>query len=322
MNKDWFLSKWKKMSLIREFDLQVKAFAETKEAFGYFHTSIGQEAISVGVIENLAPSDYLTSTYRNHSHGIARGLDVRKMWGELLGRETGYCRGLGGSMHIADQTQNFIGAMGIVAGGIPIAAGAAFAAKYQKTNQIAACFFGDGAIHQGAFHEGLEFAIKFEVPVLFICENNLYAESTATNYHLIHESVIDYVRPYGIQAHQVDGNDLELVESVSRAEIERVRHSGKPSFIEFMTYKMSGQYEGDKQTYKSRNEIEYWMSRDPLVLLSNVIKEKFKVPAEEFEAISSANKEFVEAAFILAQTDAYPTVELLRDAVYKEGTLN
>jgi acetoin:2,6-dichlorophenolindophenol oxidoreductase subunit alpha len=318
MDKEDLLGKWKLMSLIREFDLHVKDFSQSDEAFGYFHTSIGQEAVSVGVIPNINENDYLTSTYRNHSHGIARGLDIKRMYAEMLGRETGYCKGIGGSMHIADQSRNFIGSMGIVAGGIPIAVGAAFASRYKKSNQIAICFFGDGAVHQGAFHEGLEFASKFESPVLFICENNLYAESTAVEYHLIHESVINYAQGYGLKSAKIDGNDLERVHEVSQEFIEWVRRNQKPAFIEFMTYKMSGQYEGDKQTYKPTDEIAYWAGRDPLVLLANKMMIEYKVDPNLFLKIESENKELVQTAFNAANNDPYPSIDVMRDAVYAE----
>ena len=199
MSVNEMLKNWKLMSLIREFDLYVKEFAKTADSVGYLHTSIGQEASSVAIIKQLHDGDWMTSTYRNHSHGVARGLDLYKMVAELLGRQTGYCKGLGGSMHIADQDINFIGSMGIVAGGIPIATGAAWGSKMLGKDQVALCFFGEGAIHQGAFHEGLEFAIKFEAPVLFVCENNLYAESTSSKYHLLHESTIGYVETFDIK---------------------------------------------------------------------------------------------------------------------------
>lgn len=313
------MTDWKLMSLIREFDLYVKDFADTKESVGYLHTSIGQEAVSVGVIKNLRSDDWMTSTYRNHSHGVARGLDVYRMVAELLGRRTGYCKGLGGSMHIADQEINFIGSMGIVAGGIPIAVGAAFGSKYLGKDQIALCFFGDGAVHQGAFHEGLEFAVKFEVPVLFVCENNLYAESTSTDYHLIHDSVIGYVEPYGIHSFKVDGNDIQAVDAVTKEAIEWIRKNGKPAFIECMTYKLSGQYEGDTQTYKSADEIAYWKSRDPLLLLKQVILELDPAQEEMFSAITKENRTIVEEAFMKASKDPYPNVEDLYDAVYLES---
>lgn len=318
MNKEYLIDKWKTMSLIREFDLHIKDFAQTEKAFGYLHTSIGQEAVSVGVIQNMRENDYLTSTYRNHSHGIARGLDPHRMYAEILGKVTGFCKGIGGSMHIADQSRNFIGAMGIVAGGIPIAVGAAFAAKYKKTTQIAVCFFGDGAVHQGAFHEGFEFAVKFNVPVLFVCENNLYAESTATNYHLIHESVIDYAQPYGLKSVKIDGNDLEMVDQTGRQFINWVRQNQQPAFIECMTYKMSGQYEGDLQTYKPTDEIKFWQDRDPLCFLQQRLIKNLCMDKLVFEEIKSENKRLVQRAFESAMQDPYPSVDVLSNAVYAE----
>ena len=322
MSVEAMIDKWRLMSLSREFDLYIKNFAKTKAAEGYFHTSIGQEASAVGTIGNLRPDDWLTSTYRNHSHGVARGLDLYKMVAELLGKRTGYCKGLGGSMHIADQDINFIGSMGIVAGGIPIATGAAWGSKMMKKDQIALCFFGDGAIHQGAFHEGFEFAIKFEAPVLFVCENNLYAESTSTSYHLIHESVIDYVAPYGMKSIKVDGNDFEAIDQVTRETMDWVRTNKKPAFIESMTYKLSGQYEGDTETYKSQEEVEYWKTQDPLIRYKNKILSLDSSVETDFVAIENENREKVLDAFRRAERDPFPTVEDLHDAVYvKEGLL-
>lgn len=316
------LENWRLMSLIREFDLYVKEFAKTDEAVGYLHTSIGQEASSVGIIRHLKPNDWMTSTYRNHSHGVARGLEVYKMVAELLGRRTGYCKGLGGSMHIADQDINFIGSMGIVAGGIPIATGAAWGSKFKGTDQIALCFFGDGAIHQGAFHEGLEFAIKFEAPVLFACENNLYAESTSTKYHLLHDSTIGYVEHFGIKAIKVDGNDFEAVDAAAKECFEWIRKNKKPAFLESMTYKLSGQYEGDLETYKSAEEIEFWKSRDPLQIYKSRILEKDPTVESEFAKIEKYNQQHILDAFAKASKDPFPTIDEMHDAVYFEEKVN
>lgn len=318
MSVNKMLQNWKLMSLIREFDLYVKEFAKTEDAIGYLHTSIGQEASSVGIINQLRADDWMTSTYRNHSHGVARGLDIYKMVAELLGKRTGYCKGLGGSMHIADQDINFIGSMGIVAGGIPIATGAAWGSKMKGTDQIALCFFGEGAVHQGAFHEGLEFAIKFEVPILFVCENNLYAESTSSRYHLLHESVIGYVEPFGIKALKVDGNDFEAVEAAAKECIDWVRKNKKPAFIESMTYKLSGQYEGDTETYKSVEEIAHWKSRDPLKSYKTKILEIDPSIESQFAIIESKNRQQIIDAFERASKDPFPTIEDMHMAVYFE----
>lgn len=316
------IENWRLMSLIREFDLYVKEFAKTDEAVGYLHTSIGQEASSVGIIKQIKSDDWMTSTYRNHSHGVARGLDLYKMVAELLGKRTGYCKGLGGSMHIADQDSNFIGSMGIVAGGIPIATGAAWGSRMKGTDQIALCFFGEGAIHQGAFHEGLEFAIKFEAPVLFVCENNLYAESTSSKYHLLHESTIGYVEHFDIKAIKVDGNDFDAVENAARECVEWVRKNKKPAFIESMTYKLSGQYEGDKETYKSAEEIEYWKSRDPLKLYKSKILGINPSLDSQFDFIEKENRAKVQEAFERASKDPFPTIQDLSGTVYLEEGIN
>lgn len=312
------LDNWKMMSLIREFDLYVKEFAKGDDAVGYLHTSIGQEASSVAIIKQLKDDDWMTSTYRNHSHGVARGLEIYKMVAELLGKSTGYCKGLGGSMHIADQDINFIGSMGIVAGGIPIATGAAWGSKMKGTDQIALCFFGEGAIHQGAFHEGLEFAIKFEAPVLFVCENNLYAESTSSKYHLLHESTIGYVDHFDIKAIKVDGNDFEAVEVAAKECVDYIRKYKKPAFIESMTYKLSGQYEGDTETYKSAEEIAFWKTRDPLKLYRERILEIDSSVEAEFSKYEEENKQHVIEAFSRAAKDPFPTIDDMYTAVYLE----
>lgn len=312
------LDNWKLMSLSREFDLYVKEFAQTDDAVGYLHTSIGQEASSVAIIKQLNQGDWMTSTYRNHSHGVARGLDLYRMVAELLGKETGYCGGLGGSMHIADQDINFIGSMGIVAGGIPIAAGAAWGSKMKGTNQVALCFFGEGAVHQGAFHEGLEFAIKFEAPVLFVCENNLYAESTSSKYHLLHESTIGYVDHFDIKTIKVDGNNFEAVEVAAKECFAYMRKEKKPAFLESMTYKLSGQYEGDKETYKSAEEVEYWKTQDPLKRYKARILETDPSVEARFEEIVNENRKTVVDAFERAAKDSYPEIPSMHRAVYLE----
>ena len=192
------------MSRIRQFEDRIHAEVIANRFEGYVHCYAGEEAVGVGVIEQLRPDDWLTSTYRNHGHAIARGVPLDAITGELLGRTTGVNRGMGGSMHVADQNLGMIGGMGIVAAGLPIAAGAAFAAKYLGQDRVAVSFFGDGAVHQGAFHEALEFASLFSVPVIFVCENNLYAETTAVDYHLLTKSVAAMAVNYRMPGVQVD----------------------------------------------------------------------------------------------------------------------
>ena len=203
-SRDEALGLWAVM-MIRAFETEVSRIAESNEAEGYLHTYMGEEAVAAGVIPLLEAADWMTSTYRNHGHAIARGVPLAAIAGELFGRTTGVCGGKGGSMHVADQNVGMIGSMGIVAGGLPIAVGAAFASNYLGENRVAVSFFGDGAVHQGAWHESLEFASLFNCPVVFVCENNLYADTTAVDYHLLTKSVSGMTGPYQIPTVQVDG---------------------------------------------------------------------------------------------------------------------
>ncbi len=268
-SQDEALGLWTVMSRIRAFETEVSRIAESNEADGYLHTYMGEEAVAAGVIPLLEATDWMTSTYRNHGHAIARGVPLPAIAGELFGRTTGVCGGKGGSMHVADQNLGMIGSMGIVAGGLPIAVGAAFASNYLGENRVAVSFFGDGAVHQGAWHESLEFASLFNCPVVFVCENNLYAETTAVDYHLLTESVSGMTGPYQIPTVQVDGMDVLAVREAAQRAISHARGGGGPVFIEAMTYRYGGQYEGDTQTYKPPNEVEYWRSRNPLPTFRN-----------------------------------------------------
>lgn len=264
LDRDQLLDLWRRMVRIRRFEERISDEVEQDRLVGYVHCYGGQEAVAVGVIPLLGDHDWLTSTYRNHGHAIARGVPLPAIAGEILGRATGVCGGKGGSMHAVDQDLGMIGGMGIVAGGLPIATGAAFAARYRGEQRVAVAFFGDGAVHQGAFHETLTFAALFDCPVLFVCENNLYAETTAVDYHLVAGSVTAMVEPYRIPAERVDGMDVFAVRDAADQALEHARQGGGPALIEAMTYRYYGQYEGDTQAYKPPEEVAAWRERDPL----------------------------------------------------------
>lgn len=264
LDRDQLLDLWQRMVRIRRFEERIHDEVEHDRLVGYVHCYSGQEAVAVGVIPLLGEGDWLTSTYRNHGHAIARGVPLPAIAGEILGRATGVCGGKGGSMHVADQDLGMIGGMGIVAGGLPIATGAAFAARYRGEPRVAVAFFGDGAVHQGAFHETLTFAALFDCPVLFVCENNLYAETTAVDYHLLAGSVTAMAQPYRIPAERVDGMDVFAVREAASRALQRARQGGGPALIEAMTYRYYGQYEGDNQAYKPPEEVAAWRQRDPL----------------------------------------------------------
>jgi TPP-dependent pyruvate/acetoin dehydrogenase alpha subunit len=310
------LALWRRMVRIRHFERRVSAIAEGVEVDGYLHTYAGQEAVACGIIPLLREDDWFTSTYRNHGHAIARDIPMEAIAAELYGRATGVCQGKGGSMHVADQNRGMIGGMGIVAGGLPIAAGAAFAATYLGQDRVAVAFFGDGAVHQGAWHEALDFAGLFQCPVIFVCENNLYAETTAVDYHLLADSVADMTANYRIPSVQVDGMDLFAVRDAAGKSIERARTGGGPSLIEAMTYRYGGQYEGDTQTYKPPAEIAFWQTRDPLLRFRTTVTERQWLDGDRLDAVEADASAEVDAAFAAAAAAPWPDVSLVTADVY------
>ncbi|MFQ6111978.1 MAG: thiamine pyrophosphate-dependent dehydrogenase E1 component subunit alpha, partial [Nitrospinota bacterium] len=233
---------------------------------GFLHVCIGQEAIAAGVCAALRPDDHIISTHRGHGHIIAKGGDYRYMMAELYAKRTGYCKGKGGSIHIADMDLGILGANGIVGGGIPIANGAALAFKLKKTGQVLVCFFGDGASNQGSFHEGLNLASTWHLPVVFICENNQYAESTPQKVHQHITDISCRAEAYDIPGVSVDGNDAVAVYEAASEAVERARQPGEhPTLIECKTYRHMGHYIGDPGTlYRSDEEVAEWKKRDPI----------------------------------------------------------
>jgi pyruvate dehydrogenase E1 component alpha subunit len=304
------------MSRIRRFEDRVHADVIADRFEGYVHCYAGEEAVAVGVIGQLRPDDWLTSTYRNHGHAIARGVPLVAIAAELLGRSTGMTGGKGGSMHAVDQDLGMIGGMGIVAAGLPIAAGAAFAAAYRGEDRVAIAFFGDGAVHQGAFHEALEFASLFRVPAIFVCENNLYAETTAVDYHLLTGSVSEMAVNYRMPGVQVDGMDVFAVAQVAAEAIARARRGDGPTLIEAMTYRYYGQYEGDTQTYKPPDEVERYRAADPLLRFRTSTADRLD-PAQ-LDTIDRALADEVTEAFLSAEAAPWPDSSTLVADVYAE----
>ena len=311
-DRETLLDLWRTMVRIRRFEERVHLETIEKRLEGYAHTAYGEEATAVGVISMLRQDDWFTSTYRNHHHAIARGIALKAIAGELLGRASGVVHGRGGSMHVADQSVGMIGGMGIVAAGLPIAAGAAFAARYLGDDRVAVSFFGDGAVHQGAWHEALDFAALLQVPVLFVCENNLYAETTAVDYHLNATSVTAMAAPYGIPATQVDGMDVFAVREATGRALKRARSGGGPSLIEAMTYRYGGQYEGDTQTYKPPFETERWRAKDPLEFFQRATAAR--IDPAELDGIAEDVSREVDAAWMTAEASPWPsTADMERD---------
>jgi pyruvate dehydrogenase E1 component alpha subunit len=252
------------MWTIRKFEEAVDDLFGRGLMHGTMHLSIGQEAVPVGACAALRDGDYITSTHRGHGHCIARGARLGAMMAELLAKETGYCRGRGGSMHIADVATGNLGANGIVAGGVPIAAGAALAARLRGEDRIALSFFGDGAVNEGAWHEGVNLAAVWDLPVVFVCENNHYGMSMPVSSACRLDQIAQRAAGYGIPGVTVDGNDLVAVHEAVNAAAGRARAGGGPTLVEAVTYRWKGHSKSDKNLYRTRDEIDSWRERDPI----------------------------------------------------------
>jgi pyruvate dehydrogenase E1 component alpha subunit len=254
----------RKMYLIRRFEEGAEECYTRGLIHGTMHLSIGQEASAMGACMELSDADKITSTHRGHGHCIAKGAEVGRMFAEFFGKESGYCHGRGGSMHIADVTRGNLGANGIVGGGLPIAVGAALTAKRLGRDDVTLCFFGDGANNEGAFHEALNMAAIWKLPVIFVCENNQYGMSTSTERSTAVKRISERAAAYAMPGETVDGNDFSAVAEATNAAIGRARAGEGPSLIESLTYRWRGHSKSDRNRYRTKDEIESWIARDPI----------------------------------------------------------
>ena len=305
----------RRMLLIRGFEERVAALYRDGEVPGFVHLSTGQEATAVGACWPLAAADVITSTHRGHGHCLAKGLEPVGMFAELMGKDQGTNRGRGGSMHIADPRIGIFGANGIVAAGVPIAAGAATAAQLRADGSVAVAFFGDGAVAQGAFHEALNLAAVWELPVVFFCENNGYAEfSPASTQHAA--SLELRAAGYGIPFAAVDGNDVVATASLMQHVVDAVRDGQGPFIVEAATYRWHGHYEGDPERYRSANEVEDWRSRDPLLVHETVLRQA-GVGDDELKSLEASTAAFLDGAVEAARRLAAPAMATLADFVVR-----
>jgi 2-oxoisovalerate dehydrogenase E1 component len=313
------LDAYRKMFLIREFESKVSALYRDSEIPGFVHLSIGQEAAAVGACWPLGPQDVITSNHRGHGHALAKGLDPEAMMAELFGRDTGSNRGLGGSMHIADPGLGVFGANGIVAAGVPIAAGAALAGRLRGRRQVTVAFFGDGAVAQGAFHEAANLASLWQLPMVFFCENNGYAEfSPAADQHPV--GLATRAAGYGLDFVSVDGNDVEAVIAAMTAVVDRIRDGGGPVLVEALTYRWHGHYEGDPERYRPAAERAEWQAdRDPLALTRARLHDR-GIGTAVLEAAEAEIHDRMEAAVQAARSAPLPDPALPRAALYAART--
>ena len=308
-----------KMYLIRRFEEGAEDAYMRGLIHGTMHLSIGQEASAMGICMPLTDQDQITSTHRGHGHCIAKGADVKRMFAEFFGKTTGYCKGRGGSMHIADVTKGNLGANGIVAGGIPIAVGAALAAKKLKNGKVAVSFFGDGANNEGAFHEALNMAAVWKLPVIFVCENNGYGMSTSTERSTAVKNIADRASAYAMPGVIVDGNNFSEVAEAAEAAVERARAGEGPTLIESKTYRYRGHSKSDRNRYRTKEEIEDWMAnRDPIALFEAELKEFGIIDDAGIEAVREAVKKEIADGIEFAKDSPSPEIRDLENYVYTE----
>jgi len=304
------------MMEIRFFEEKVADLYAQNLVPGTIHLYAGEEAVAVGVCSNLYLEDYITSTHRGHGHCIAKGADLKRTMAEILGKKTGYCKGKGGSMHIADFKVGMLGATAVVGAGIPIAVGAGLSVKLRKTDQVVACFFGEGASNQGTFHEGVNMASIWKLPVVFVCENNLYAMGTRQSIAMAIENIGDRAAAYGIPGVSVDGNDVLAVYEATSNAVERARKGEGPTLIECKTYRRKGHSRVDPAKYRPKQEVEEWLAKDPIKRLKEKLLSTSTLTESEAQQIEKEASDKIDEAAKFAVESPYPEPEEALEDVY------
>lgn len=309
-----FRNMLQRMWLIRAFEERVIELCHRKELAGLVHVGIGQEGVAVGVATALREGDYLYGTHRSHGHFLARGADPRRLMAELGGKDTGLCRGRGGSMHIVDVSRRLMSATGIVGGTIPLALGTALVAR--EEGQVVVVYFGDGASNTGSFHECLNMASLWKLPVILVCENNGYAEFTPMSAHTVVSSVSAHAGPYGIAAQIVDGNDALAVLAAARDAVARAHGGGGATIVECLTYRLRGHYVGDPESYRKADEVAEWRSKDPIRRFSVLLKERAIVTDGDIQKMQAGAETLVDDAVRFMEQSPWPLPASVADFVY------
>lgn len=313
---DFLLQLYRRMVLVREFELRAVEERRNGHIPGFIHSCVGQEATAVGACAALEPEDVITSTHRGHGHLIGKGGEPRYMMAELTARAEGYCRGRGGSLHIADFDLGILGANGIVAGGIPIGVGAALAFAMREERRVALCFFGDGAVNEGAFHEAANLAGLWKLPVVFFCENNLYGEGTPQAKQSPLINLAQRAEAYGFPGRIVDGNNVLAVHETTSEAVKRARSGKGPTLVEGKTYRYRGHYEGDPQVYRTQEEIEEWREKDPITTFRRLLLRTEAVDVQELKSIEDDVGAVLDEAVQFAKRAASPAPEDALHGVY------
>ena len=309
---------YRTMFLIRRFEETVNELYMEGRIPSTLHLYIGQEAVATGVCANLHKGDYVLSTHRPHGHSLAKGVAPQAIMAELFGKSTGTCKGKGGSMHVGDVQVGVLPAMAIVGANVPIAAGTALAAKMLKTGGVTACFFGEGAANEGAWHEGLNAAAIWDLPVVYVCENNLYAASTPFSRVFKIQHVAERQCAYGIPGVVVDGNDVLAVYQAAKEAVDRARNGGGPTLIECMTYRQCGHSRSDPRTYRTREEEDAWKKRDPIPRFREWLTGQGKVEAGMLSAVERDVEQTIKDAIAFAEASLEPDPQDVYRDVFKE----
>ena len=324
-SKEKLIKLLENMLVIREFESTVQKHFAAGEIPGFVHLYLGEEAVAVGACSSLKEEDFITSTHRGHGHLLARGGDVKKMMAEIFGKATGYNKGKGGSMHIADVSLGILGANGIVGAGLPIAAGSGITSQILGTDAVTICFFGDGASNRGTFHEAINLASVWNLPVVFVCENNMYAismpqyRSDGRKGQNI-KDVSDRAVSYGISGVTVDGNDVMAVNEAVTEAVKKARNGGGPSLVECKTYRHRGHFEGDPTVYRSDEELEQWKKKDPINKFVNLLKDQELLDDAEYGELKEKVEARIKEALDFAQDSPEPDPsEVTTDVYYGEG---
>lgn len=314
--KGELLEMHRQMVLIRIFEERANEMYTKGKIGGFLHLYIGQEAVGVGFISALRDDDYVVGAYREHGQCLAKGTDPKEVMAELYGKATGVSKGKGGSMHMFDVERGFMGGHGIVGGGIPLAAGIGFGIKYRETDQVCLCFFGDGAVNEGAFHEAINMVSLWKLPVIFVLENNLYAMGTAVYRASSIPDLIRRVCCYDIEREQVDGMDLMAVREVAERTIQRARQDKEPRFVEAITYRYRGHSISDPGTYRTKEEIEAWRQNDPIVRVEEYLKSTGMAADEDLKQVHAEVGQLVQEAVDFAEQSPFPAPDELYTDIY------
>jgi len=318
LDKDRFAEMYQKMLEIRLFEEKIFELYAQNLVPGTIHLYAGEEAVAVGVCSSLRKDDYITSTHRGHGHCIAKGADLKRTMAEILGKKTGYCKGKGGSMHIADFNVGMLGATAVVGAGLPIAVGAGLSIQLRKTDQVVVCFFGEGASNQGTFHESINMASVWRLPVVFVCENNLYAMGTRQSRVMNITDVANRAAAYGIPGEIVDGNDVLAVHEIIGKAVERARKGEGPTLVECKTYRHKGHSRVDPAKYRPKEEVEEWLGKDPIKNFRTYLLAAHFMTEMEIQQIEQNVSIKIEEAVKFALESPFPLAEEALEDVYAQ----